>query len=88
TPGSIIWVVVIVIFLLSPNTEFPDSGVGKSATINYKDLLFQYKKTLVMKWDTRCIKNIMASINNHIFGVAKLSTLNPTGGEDFSEEIN
>ncbi|KAG1833273.1 hypothetical protein F4604DRAFT_1945536 [Suillus subluteus] len=34
------------------------------------------------------IKNIMASINNHIFGAAKLSTLNPAGGEDFSDEIN
>lgn len=43
---------------------------------------------LVMKWDTRRIKNIMASIDNHVFGAAKLSTLNPAGGEDFSEEIN
>ncbi|KAG1725031.1 hypothetical protein EDB19DRAFT_1833934 [Suillus lakei] len=76
------------IFLLSPDSEFPGSGVGKSLTISYKDLFFQYKKMLITKWDTRCIKNIMASINNHIFGATKLSTLNPTGGEDFSDEID
>ncbi|KAG2150194.1 hypothetical protein BD769DRAFT_1339560, partial [Suillus cothurnatus] len=91
TPGSIAWAAVIVrraIFLLSPDSEFPGSGVGKSSTISYKDLFFQYKKMLITKWDMRRIKNIMASINNHIFGAAKLSTLNPAGGEDFSDEIN
>ncbi|KAG2103790.1 uncharacterized protein F5147DRAFT_534647, partial [Suillus discolor] len=88
TPGSIAWAAVIAIFLLSPDSEFPGSGVGKSSTISYKDLFFQYKKMLITKWDTRRIKNIMVSINNHIFGTAKLSTLNPAGGEDFSDEIN
>ncbi|KAG1888649.1 hypothetical protein F4604DRAFT_1530314, partial [Suillus subluteus] len=88
TPGSIAWAAVIAIFLLSPDTEFPGSGVGKSSMINYRDLFFQYKKMLVSKWDTRRIKNIIASIENHIFGTAKCSTLNPAGGEDFSEEIN
>ncbi|KAG1771614.1 hypothetical protein EV702DRAFT_1201936 [Suillus placidus] len=88
TPGSIAWAAVIAIFLLSPDTEFPGSGAGKSSTINYKDLFYQYKKMLVMKWDTRRIKNIVDSTNNHVFGAAKLSTLNPAGGEDFSEEIN
>lgn len=38
---------------------------------------------LIMKWDTRRIKNIVASIDSHVFGAAKLSTLNPAGGEDF-----
>jgi hypothetical protein len=42
-----------VIFLLSPDTEFPGSGVGKSSTINYKDLFFQYKKLLITKWETK-----------------------------------
>ncbi|KAG1886829.1 uncharacterized protein F5891DRAFT_923654, partial [Suillus fuscotomentosus] len=88
TPGSIAWAAIIAIFLLSPDTEFPGLGVGKSSTINYKDLFFQYKKMLIMKWDTRRIKNIVASIDNHVFGAAKLSTLNPAGGEDFSNEIN
>ncbi|KAG2358312.1 hypothetical protein BDR07DRAFT_1254296, partial [Suillus spraguei] len=71
------------IFLLSPDMEFPGSGVEKLSTINYKDMFFQYKKMLIMKWDTRRIKNIMASTNNHVFGAAKLSTLDPAGGEDF-----
>ncbi|KAG2047844.1 hypothetical protein BDR06DRAFT_846682, partial [Suillus hirtellus] len=87
-PGSIAWAAVMAIFLLSPDMEFPGSGVGKSSTINYRDLFFQYKKLLVMKWDMRCIKNIMTSIDNHIFGAVKLSTFHLTGGEDFSEEIN
>ncbi|KAG2122853.1 hypothetical protein BD769DRAFT_1670481 [Suillus cothurnatus] len=42
-PGSIAWAVVIVIFLLSPDTEFPGSGVGKLSTINYKDLFFNIR---------------------------------------------
>ncbi|KAG1899551.1 uncharacterized protein F5891DRAFT_981076 [Suillus fuscotomentosus] len=74
TPGSITWAAVMAIFLLSPDTEFLGSRVGKLSTINYRDLFFQYKKLLVMKWDMRHIKNIVTSIDNHIFGTAKLST--------------
>lgn len=78
-----------VIFLLSPDTEFPGSGVGKSSTINYKDLFFQYKKLLIMKWETKWIKKIVANINRYVFGAAKLSaSMDPAGAEDFSEEIN
>ncbi|KAG1838308.1 hypothetical protein F4604DRAFT_1533393, partial [Suillus subluteus] len=95
TPGSIAWAAVIVchfdcaIFLLLPDTEFPGSGVGKSSTINYKDLFFQYKKLLITKWETKRIKNITTNINRYVFGVAKLSTsMDPAGAEDFSEEIN
>ncbi|KAG1758944.1 hypothetical protein EDD22DRAFT_996589 [Suillus occidentalis] len=89
TPGSIAWAAVIVIFLLSPDTEFPGSGVGKSSTINYKDLFFQYKKLLITKWETKRIKTIVTNINRYVFGAAKLSTLmDPAGAEDFSEEIN
>ncbi|KAG1797524.1 uncharacterized protein BJ212DRAFT_1274731 [Suillus subaureus] len=71
------------IFLLSPDTEFLGSGVGKSLTINYKDIFLQYKKMLIIKWYTKHIESIVASINSYIFGAAKLSTLNPTGSEDF-----
>ncbi|KAG1769860.1 hypothetical protein EDD22DRAFT_994253 [Suillus occidentalis] len=89
TPGSIAWAAVIVIFLLSPDTEFPGSGVGKSSTINYKDLFFQYKKLLITKWETKRIKTIVTNINRYVFGAAKLSTsMDPAGAEDFSEEIN
>lgn len=78
-----------VIFLLSPDTEFPGSGVGKSSTINYKDLFFQYKKLLITKWETKQIKTIVTNINRYVFGAAKLSTsMDPAGAEDFSEEIN
>ncbi|KAG2036606.1 hypothetical protein BDR03DRAFT_1011560 [Suillus americanus] len=47
TPGSIAWAAVIVIFLLSPDTEFQKSGLGKSSSINYKDLFYHYKKLLL-----------------------------------------
>ncbi|KAG2342601.1 hypothetical protein BDR05DRAFT_861724, partial [Suillus weaverae] len=88
-PGSIAWAAVIAIFLLLADTEFLGSGVGKSSTINYKDLFFQYKKLLITKWETKWIKNIMTNINHYVFGVAKLSTsMDPAGTEDFSEEIN
>ncbi|KAG2138223.1 hypothetical protein BD769DRAFT_1335562, partial [Suillus cothurnatus] len=76
------------IFLLSSDTEFPGSRVGKSSTLNYKDL-FSIQKLLIMKQDTKRIKTIMANINNYIFGSAKLSsTLDSASMEDFSEEIN
>ncbi|KAG1908666.1 uncharacterized protein F5891DRAFT_1180201 [Suillus fuscotomentosus] len=51
TPGSIMWAASILsqaIFLLSPNTEFQKSDLGKSSDINYKDLFFYYKKLLLM----------------------------------------
>ncbi|KAG1882448.1 hypothetical protein F4604DRAFT_1540553, partial [Suillus subluteus] len=89
TPGSIMWATVIAIFLLSPDTEFPGSGVGKSSALNYKDLFFQYKKLLIMKQDMKRIKTIIANINSYVFGGAKSSsTLDPADAEDFSEEIN
>ncbi|KAG1879751.1 hypothetical protein F4604DRAFT_1522489, partial [Suillus subluteus] len=89
TPGSIVWAAVIAIFLLSPDTEFPGSGVGKLSTLNYKDLFFQYKKLLIAKWGTKRIKTIVTNINNHVFGGAKSpSTLESAGAEDFSDEIN
>ncbi|KAG1800595.1 uncharacterized protein BJ212DRAFT_1198703, partial [Suillus subaureus] len=87
TPGSIAWAAAI--FLLSPDTEFPGSGVGKSSTLNYKDLFFQYKKLLIVKWGMKWIKTIVTNINNHVFGGAKSpSTLESAGTEDFSDEIN
>ncbi|KAG1907528.1 uncharacterized protein F5891DRAFT_1180531 [Suillus fuscotomentosus] len=85
TPGSIAWAAVMAIFLLSPDTEFLGSGVGKLSTINYRDLFFQYKKLLVMKWDMRHIKNIVTSIDNHIFGTAKLSTFHLAGDSKADE---
>ncbi|KAG2037926.1 hypothetical protein BDR03DRAFT_838096, partial [Suillus americanus] len=87
TPGSIVWAAAI--FLLSPDTEFPGLGVGKSSTLNYKDLFFQYKKLLIAKWGTKQIKTIVTNINNHVFGGAKSpSTLESAGREDFSDKIN
>ncbi|KAG1888601.1 hypothetical protein F4604DRAFT_1915604 [Suillus subluteus] len=69
--------------------SFQVQGVGKSSTLNYKDLFFQYKKLLIVKWGTKRIKTIVTNINNHVFGGAKSpSTLESAGAEDFSDEIN
>ncbi|KAG2085139.1 hypothetical protein BD769DRAFT_1681804 [Suillus cothurnatus] len=72
TPGSIAWAAVIAIFLLSPDSEFPGSGVGKSSTIMGHEAHQEYH----------------GQYQQPHFGAAKLSTLNPAGGEDFSDEIN
>ncbi|KAG1879196.1 hypothetical protein F4604DRAFT_1923350 [Suillus subluteus] len=47
TPGLIPWAVVIAIFLLSLDTEFSSSGLGKKSNINYKNLFYNYKKVLI-----------------------------------------
>lgn len=74
------------IFLLSPDTEFQKSGLGKSSGINYKDLFFHYKKLLLTKWDSRRIQNIVQNINQDVFGSAK-SSASTVGQEDHSSEI-
>ncbi|KAG1821703.1 uncharacterized protein BJ212DRAFT_1297042 [Suillus subaureus] len=69
-PGSIAWAAVIGIFLLSPDTEFSSSSVSKRSTISYKELFFNYKKVLVSKWSTKCIKAIVTNIDHYIFKAA------------------
>ncbi|KAG1858284.1 hypothetical protein C8R48DRAFT_579702, partial [Suillus tomentosus] len=87
TPGSIAWAAVIAIFLLSPDTEFQKSGLGKSSGINYKNLFYHYKKLLLTKWDSRRIQTIVQNINREVFGSAKSSASGPAGQEDHSSEI-
>ncbi|KAG1723619.1 hypothetical protein EDB19DRAFT_1915985 [Suillus lakei] len=70
TPSSIAWAAVLAIFLLSPDTEFSSTGIGKRSTISYKDLFFTYKKVLVTKWKTKRIVQIVTNINHFIFKAA------------------
>ncbi|KAG1819630.1 uncharacterized protein BJ212DRAFT_1213044, partial [Suillus subaureus] len=86
TPGCITWATVISIFLLSPDTEFQKSGLGKSSNINYKDLFFHYKKLLLTKWDSHHIQIIVQNINQDIFSSTKFST-SAVGQEDHSSKI-
>ncbi|KAG1879728.1 hypothetical protein F4604DRAFT_1922928 [Suillus subluteus] len=67
TPGSIAWAAVIVIFLLSPDTEFSNSSTGKKSNICYRNLFHLYKKVLVTKWATKRIATIVTNINHYIF---------------------
>ncbi|KAG1735251.1 hypothetical protein EDD22DRAFT_787730, partial [Suillus occidentalis] len=71
TPGSIAWAAVIAIFLISPDTEFSSTGIGKKSNINYKNLFFHYKKILVTKWTTKRIAAIVTNINKYIFNAVK-----------------
>ncbi|KAG2118281.1 hypothetical protein BD769DRAFT_1337912, partial [Suillus cothurnatus] len=87
TPGSIAWAAVITIFFLSPDTEFSGSGVGKKSNINYKELFYNYKRVLVTKWKSKRIEEIVAKINNYVFGAARTSTIN-TNHEDHTDAIN
>ncbi|KAG1801724.1 uncharacterized protein HD556DRAFT_1204376, partial [Suillus plorans] len=87
TPGSIAWAAIIAIFLLSPDTEFQKSGLGKSSGINYKDLFYHYKKLLLTKWDSCCIHTIVQNINHKVFSSAKSSASGMAGQGDHSSEI-
>jgi hypothetical protein len=75
------------IFFLSPDTEFSGSGVGKKSNINYKELFYNYKRVLITKWKSKCIEEIVAKINNYVFGAAQTSTIN-TNHEDHTDAIN
>ncbi|KAG1775261.1 hypothetical protein EV702DRAFT_928743, partial [Suillus placidus] len=88
TPGSIAWVAVIAIFLMSPDTEFLSTGIGKKSNINYKNLFFHYKKILVIKWTMKCIVAIVANINQYIFKAAKVLALKGAEQEDFTDAID
>ncbi|KAG1758597.1 hypothetical protein EDD22DRAFT_746857, partial [Suillus occidentalis] len=87
TPGSIAWAAMITIFFLSPDTEFSGSGVGKKSNINYKELFYNYKRVLVTKWKSKHIEEIVAKINNYVFGAARTSTID-TDHEDHTDAIN
>ncbi|KAG0699083.1 hypothetical protein DFH29DRAFT_877566 [Suillus ampliporus] len=87
-PGSIAWATVIAIFLLSPDTEFSSTGIGKRSTISYKELFFNYKKVLVTKWHTKRIIQIVTNINHFIFKAARPSTLDSAGHEDHTDTID
>jgi hypothetical protein len=75
------------IFFLSPDTEFSGSGVGKKSNINYKELFYNYKRVLVTKWKSKFIEEIVAKINNYVFGTARTSTID-TNHEDHTDAIN
>lgn len=76
------------IFLLSPDTEFSSTGIGKRSTISYKDLFFTYKKVLVTKWKTKHIVQIVTNINHYIFKAARPSALDSAVHEDFTNAID
>ncbi|KAG1902644.1 uncharacterized protein F5891DRAFT_1186295 [Suillus fuscotomentosus] len=88
TPGAIAWAAVIAIFLLSPDTEFSSSGLGKKSNINYKTLFYNYKKVLVSKWTTRCVTLIVANINNYVFEAVKGPSVDPSAEQDHASAIN
>ncbi|KAG1847397.1 hypothetical protein F4604DRAFT_1540267, partial [Suillus subluteus] len=88
TPGSIAWAAVIVIFLLSPDTEFSSSGTGKKSNICYRNLFHLYKKVLVTKWATKRIATIVTNINHYIFKAAKASAFDSAEQDDHADAIN
>ncbi|KAG1843287.1 hypothetical protein DFJ58DRAFT_665430, partial [Suillus subalutaceus] len=87
TPGAIAWAAVIAIFLLSPDTEFSSSGLGKKSSINYKTLFYNYKKVLVLKWTTKHVVSIVANINRYIFEAARGPAVD-LAKQDHTDAIN
>lgn len=76
------------IFLLSPDTEFSSSGLGKKSNISYKSLFYNYKKVLVSKWTTKRIISIVTNINRYVFKAAKGPALDPAQQESHTDAIN
>ncbi|KAI6102251.1 hypothetical protein F5141DRAFT_1008435, partial [Pisolithus sp. B1] len=77
-------------FMLSPDSEFPGSGIGQTSKINYFEVFHGYKQVLIMKWTDLHIQKIAGKLNSFVFGkggtTAKPGSTGPM--EDLSAEID
>ncbi|KAI6111228.1 hypothetical protein F5141DRAFT_1003724, partial [Pisolithus sp. B1] len=49
TAGDIAWAATICMFVLSPDSKFPGSGIGQASKIDYYEVFRGYKHVLVTK---------------------------------------
>ncbi|KIM55488.1 hypothetical protein SCLCIDRAFT_43762, partial [Scleroderma citrinum Foug A] len=68
TPGCIAWAATLLMFLLSPDSEFFGNGTGTVSKIMYHFVFCEYKQLLIIKWDDPHIWAIVAEMNKFIFG--------------------
>jgi len=83
------------IFLLSPDQQFPGSGIGTISSISYSTVFHTVKRFFVVQWAHPRVQAITKKINDYVFmGVDEtahdLSTNadDAAGKEDFTDSLN
>ncbi|KAI6115875.1 hypothetical protein F5141DRAFT_1000943 [Pisolithus sp. B1] len=77
-------------FMLSPDSEFPGSGIGQTSKINYFEVFCGYKWVLIMKWIDPHIQKIAGKLNSFVFRKGGMTAKPGSTGpmEDLSTEID
>ncbi|KIM66048.1 hypothetical protein SCLCIDRAFT_111524, partial [Scleroderma citrinum Foug A] len=91
TPGCIAWAATLLMFLLSPDSEFPGNGTGTVSKIMYRSVFREYKRLLVIKWADPHIQVIVAEMNKFVFrgpGKDNKSGTSANMAEDLTAQIN
>ncbi|KAJ8581863.1 hypothetical protein M405DRAFT_706598, partial [Rhizopogon salebrosus TDB-379] len=95
TPGLIACGVTSIIFLLSPDQQFPGSGVGTISSISYSAVFRTVKRFFVAQWAHPRVQAIVKNINNYVFmgtdeAAHDLSTNtdDAAGKEDLTDSLN
>ncbi|OJA09081.1 hypothetical protein AZE42_11097 [Rhizopogon vesiculosus] len=92
TPGLIACGVTLMIFLLSPDQQFPGSGVGATSSISYSTVFRAVKRFFVMKWAHSRVQAIVKNMNDYIFENIDQTThdadhTQAAGMEDFTDSL-
>ncbi|KAG1856509.1 hypothetical protein C8R48DRAFT_775916 [Suillus tomentosus] len=67
TPGLIACGVTALIFILSPDEQFPGSGIGTMSSIPYSTVFRTVKRFFVTQWNHARVQDIVKNMNNYIF---------------------
>ncbi|KAG1802713.1 uncharacterized protein HD556DRAFT_1437780 [Suillus plorans] len=67
TPGLIACSVTSMIFLLSPDQQFPGSGVGATSSISYSAVFRTVKRFFVAQWVHPRVQAIVKNMNDYVF---------------------
>jgi len=55
-------------FLLSPDNEFPGTGIGVTSKIMYRSVFREYKRLLIIKWTDARVQAVVTEMNTFVFG--------------------
>jgi hypothetical protein len=78
------------IFLLSPDQQFPGSGVGATSSISYSAVFRTVKRFFVTKWVHPHVQAIVKNMNDYVFENIDKSDADNTGAasmEDFTDSL-
>ncbi|KAG1799772.1 uncharacterized protein HD556DRAFT_1210847, partial [Suillus plorans] len=92
TPGLIACSVTSMIFLLSPDQQFPGSGVGATSSISYCTVFRTVKRFFISQWAHPRVQAIVKNLNDYVFENIDKTThdaddAQAAGTEDFTDSL-